>query len=193
VCTDLYVTVPRLADLSTMVDLRLRLTPSNSSKVASIKEKLLAGEVLCHPRGIPECSAGGFCGTVLGRAKREAPESMERAGARETAKLKRLGWSEARILRRALQQQQQPEPPAIPSHLNQGVDELAIWQEFLETCLLKKRIEWIGILVTTYGQEHRVPKVCEMAPLKTCDLTSLQSGVLYRLQRGVRVHPSIDG
>jgi len=177
-CTLIYVTVPSAADLTRLPSTAVRLAPSEDPFVAP---KLRPREVLCRPFGVPTCGGGGFCGTVIGRQAYRSGRDREERDSAHATKLRKKGWSEHKV--QAWLAQKQEVRPSPPANLNGNVDELALWQELLRAAFEEAHLRFVGLMVFTAGDEPELPTRDEDMPRAACDLTRLQSGVLYRIRR----------
>lgn len=85
------------------------------------------------------------CGTVLAY-RHEAPEALEDKLAKEEARLRRKGWSEAKIAR-AIEDSRKVE--AKPNH--SGPDSLELWSAALHDLRDELKLPYAGLLVRFYS------------------------------------------
>lgn len=173
-CTLIYATVPSRSDLG-RIRSTLRLVPAADPVVTA---RLRPGEQLCTVAGVPHCSGGGHCGTVLGRARPRGQGSHER-DARHVGRLRKRGWSEHKIDVWLEQRRRVQQPP----NMNGEVDELGLWNELLQAALEEARMGFVGLMVFNAGDEPELPVRCEAISRTACELTRLEPGVLYRIAR----------
>lgn len=177
-CTLIYATVPSQADLACLAQLALRLVAAEDAVVAP---KLLPGEQLCWVAGAPQCAAGGFCGTVLGREAHPSGRAPKERHEAQAKKLRKKGWSEHKV-QTWLAQKSEVRAPQLPN-MNGQVDELALWEQLLRAAIEEAHLRYIGVMVFTAGDEPSLPVRSEGSARLACDLTRLEAGVLYRIHR----------
>lgn len=171
-CTFIYATVPAVTDLARLPSTGVRL---GATEDPFIVPKLQPGEVLCWPRGIPDCGAGGFCGTVLGSCAPAGGRTRAQEEAAQAKRLRKRGWGEHKVQAWLAQKRE-----ACTSSTG---GELALWTGFLRAALEDARLAYVGLMVFTAGSEHRLPTRSETVQREACDLTLLEYGVLYRIRR----------
>jgi hypothetical protein len=177
-CTLIYATVPSAADLARLPSTGVRLGPTEDPFVVP---KLRPGEVLCWPGGIPDCGAGGFCGTVLGACAPAGGRTREEEEAAATKRLRKKGWGEHKIQAWLAQKSEVRVFSVMQRH--EAVGELALWTGFVRAALEDARLAYVGLMVFTAGSEHKLPTGSESVQREACDLTLLEQGVLYRIRR----------
>jgi hypothetical protein len=177
-CTLIYATVPSNADVARLAPYEVRLVPTED---AAVTPKLRPGEQLCGVGGVPRCGGGGHCGTVLGREAHEPRRSPAERDAAQGKKLRKQGWSEHKV--QAWLAQKKESHSSQPPHMNGGVNELALWEGLIRSALEDAHLRFIGLMVFTAGQEPMLPLRSEDVSRTACDLTRLESGVLYRIHR----------
>lgn len=175
-CTLIYVVVPGRSGVAAVSGAAISLHPVRDPHLTP---KLTTHEQLCVPAGVPQCAAGGYCGTVLGRMVGPSGRSDEERDAARAKKLRRNGWSEHKV--QAWLHQKQMSRAAQSPNLNGDVDELALWQDLLHVALDQYRLEHLGLMVFTAGDEPNLPIAERAVSREACDLSLLQSGVLYRI------------
>ena len=85
------------------------------------------------------------CGTVLA-SRRDAPESFEDKLAREVARMRRKGWSEAKIARAAEDRRKADARPR-----SGGRDSFELWEAALHDLGGELRLPYAGLLVRFYS------------------------------------------
>ena len=171
-CTFIYATVPSVADLARLPPTGVRLRPIEDAYVVP---KLRSGEVLCWPSGIPDCGAGGFCGTVLGSCAPSGGRTQQEAEAAQVKRLRKKGWGEHKVQAWLAQKRE-----AATSSTG---GELALWTGFLKAALEDARLDHVGLMVFAAGSDPSLPTRSETVQHEACDLTLLEHGVLYRIRR----------
>lgn len=178
-CTLIYATLSSTLDLARLPPGGVVLSPADD---ASVSARLRPGEQLCDIGGVPRCGGGGHCGTVLGREALGPARNSEERTAAQAARLRKKGWSEHKV-QAWLAQKRETRAAFERKDANPGVDEHALWQEFLRAALEESSLRYVGLLVFYAGDEPTLPSRSEDVTRAEFDLTRMERGVLYRFHR----------
>jgi hypothetical protein len=173
-CTLITVVVPSRSDLARLTHAPIRLTPLEDPTSLA---PLHPGEVPCWPSGVPTCSGGGHCGTVLGSEAHGHGLLAEERDEGRARRLRRQGWSEHKV-QAWLAQRRQVRPTGQGES---SVAELSLWRAFLHVALEEAFLRSVGLMVHQAGDA--VPLRDARVRLVDCALPRLEQGVLYRVHR----------
>lgn len=180
VCTFIHAVLPAGADLAAVSSI-LQAHGRACTPIVNAGLRLNAGELLCSTT-VGHCD----CGTPLASSQGAIADEKE---AQWRDRMRRKGWSPARIARADLQRRAAAERPAS-TRTSDVVTSLSEWRTLIETVLQSRATTSFGVLVESSDRGHdqdvvRTPdrECVRLASLDDAMLESMRQDVIHEFRR----------
>lgn len=188
-CHFITATLPKGADVDALKDVfRENGFALGLESNAAIQSQLPSGAIYFRPT-TAYCDCGTPLGSRSSRAKHAAKESPTEA---DVAKLRRKGWTQAKIDRWLAQkgEARQKNERAASQKETDGVADAKAWLRLLITTVESGHTPWVGLLLHFYkrsvsDEEFQVGRVvtARATDLSVDLLLDMDEDVLYRFER----------